>query len=208
MVSFLNKYGRSGRVQLRPQDIPDSLREGLMTVLAKWFTVTGSTSYLHFKLYEALYRRQPDTLSYDAEDYHSDIADMAEDCGWGEFYAICEAADDAIVPLNFGDDFESIRLAFAGDLNELLEVEAAPWRMKDGEILPTFPEDAGRVLDEASASAQQLTGQGVAVHLEKARRYLTPSHLDEENAVKEAVSAVEAAIKARASVQDFDSKMV
>jgi len=174
-----------------------------MAVLAKWFTTPGSASYLYSRVYAALYRRRPETFNYDAEDYLSDIEDAIGDCEWGEFYAICEAADSAIVPLYF-DDYELTRRLLWEDLNEVFEVEGAPWQMKDGEIVSNFPEDAQRILDEAGEAAKELGAQGVAIHLEKARRYLVPSHLDPENAVKEAVSAVEAAVEEKTGVDDLN----
>lgn len=104
-----------------------------------------------------------------------------------------------------GEDRSQARIAarlleqastYQDELNRLLGEEGAPWRMKNGHVVPAFPEEVEAVLDDATAAAEGLDRPGTADHLDRARRLLGLRPEPElRNAVKEAVSAVEAAVK-------------
>lgn len=139
-----------------------------------------------------------------------DVYDLIDDCQWGEFYQAIEASwsaielqrIDQIIPM---DTLETRRESFRTDINGLLEEEGAVWRLdKSGVVIPAFPLEVSSALVEAEAAASGLARPGAAVHLEKARLYLSPTG-DKENAVKEAVSALEAAVKAKSGDNDFDA---
>lgn len=138
-------------------------------------------------------RRRPDPNNWSAPNIQGEVEHLIYRSEWDEFYAICEVVPDAC---NVSNCDELI--------NKLFEEEGSPWRMTDGQIGPIFPDEVETVLVEAKAAVDEMQAEGPAVHLTKARRHLSPTSGDKENAVKEAVSALEAAIKAKSGHDDFD----
>lgn len=214
-MSFIRRHGTKSGVSLPRDDVPESLRVGLVNLLEqhRYNANFLSMQALQQTICRAL-RRRP---RY-ADDPFVEIEWTVNSCTWDEFYQICEtivAAIPAEVPLTLGDPIvrglAGPRFVanltfneFVDALNELLSDEGAPWRMSENHVVPTFPEEIEIALEDASQAADHLEGQGVRAHLKKARQHLSPTAGDLENAVKEAVSAVEAAVKEKAGVDDFD----
>lgn len=196
-MSFIRRYGRGHRrdEQLARDEVPESLKVGLLALVARLrgqgFVTWGAARE---SICHAL-RRRPDPSNWsEFPNVHDEVESIVYNSAWDEFYTICEALNDACNVVRLYED----------QLNSLLEEEASPWRVTDGEIGPAFPEEVEQVLQEASGAAQRMERPGAAVHLDKARRYLSPTSGDKENAVKEAVSALEAAVKAKSGLDDFD----
>lgn len=195
-MSFIRRYGRGHRrdEQLERDEVPESLKAGLLALVARLREgdfVTWGEAREH--ICRAL-RRRPDPSNWsEVPNVVYEVEQIVYNGEWDDFYTICEALHDAC---NVD--------AYERQLNALLDEERSPWRMTDGQIGPAVPEEVEQVLQEASEAARRMDRPGAAVHLDKARRYLSPTSGDKENAVKEAVSALEAAIKAKSGLDDFD----
>jgi hypothetical protein len=216
-LSFIRRYGSKRGVELPRDEVPDSLRVGLVNLLDGYryrpnFVSLGDA---YDKICHAL-RRRPSRV----EDAFAEIEWIAGNCSWDEFYQMCETVIEAIpaevlVTGDPGAGFQALRPSgfvpnttrqeFTDGLNELFAEEAVPWRIAENHVVPAFPEEVDQILDDATAAAGQLDRPGAATHLRKARQHLSPSSGDLENAVKEAVSAVEAAVKDKAGVDDIDA---
>lgn len=212
-MSFIRRYGTKSGVKLARNEVPDSLRVGFVNLLEKhrYDSDFLNLSVLHDNVCRAL-RMRP----YHPSDAFKAVEYAILTRSWDEFYEICEIAAKAI-PVDMmvtpgpGPGLQPTRFVpnptlgiFVEDMNEMLSEEGAPWRIAERQVVPVFPEEVERVLDDASAAVEKLERPGVAAHLRKARQHLSPSSGDLENAVKEAVSAVEAAVKEKAGMDDFD----
>ena len=217
-VRFIRRHGQKRDIILAPDEVPESLRVGFVNLLDEYqyrLNFVPSMFELHDRISRAL-RRRP----WRPNDPFEDIEWTINNCSWDEFYEICEQVLRAIPeqvllsppfsPFGLPAQFQSPKFVenstlpdFTNGLNDLLAEEGAPWRIAEGHVVPAFSEEVEGALEDASSVAQRLEGRGVHAHLRKARQHLGPSG-DKENAVKEAVSAVEAAVKEKAGVDDFD----
>ena len=242
---FRRKYGTKKDASLERDEVPVSLRSGLISLVKRLDALDVlDRSAFRYAYKEACRKlRQVPTNSFLSEEILTEFARLIEHSKWDEMYELCEllaggtqlfglarALDWGHLPAQeivneFSELLEKWKASgqekdpgyrkveraldkwrvLSEELNDLLEEEGAMWRMRHGEIVPVLPDEVDAVIDDAYSAAGALSGGGTRIHLQKARRFLGLRPDPElENAVKEAVCAMEAAVKDRSGINHFE----
>ncbi len=202
-VLFPNRFGLETR-KLIDSDFPDSARIGLWHVLHR-ITEKGRTEGW-VRIGEELLRinRIKDIITAnDADDrcYH-----LINDIDWKGLYIFCERVYKKILLPEIEHDYngnpetmvdlDEVRLDFEEDINQLFEEEAIVYRMKDGLFYRPGRFHSQKIASNAIIVLLDPRLQEARNHFNKSRAFFTKSpEADFPNSIKEAVSALEAAIK-------------
>ena len=198
MTTFSERLGFSApKTDLRDADFPDSLRHGLWDTL-RTFCFTDSRIYdvsrdtefsrafddLTWSLWFNFYRESIDTRPYYASDALQDIKRKFYSSRFNEAYDFVEFMADRSVG--------SSRDGLIQVCNEIFTRERSAFRFA-GPILVRVTDENQRI--EIASSIEQNKSVAVASHIARAAQlYSQQPNPDYRNSIKEAISAVEAAV--------------
>ncbi|MBA2880188.1 hypothetical protein HNR65_000495 [Desulfosalsimonas propionicica] len=203
-ILFPGRFGFENK-SLIDSDFPESARTALWFVLRRTVELNRSEGW--YRIAEELLRLHRIKQSY-SDDESSDLSyDILQKLAWTKVYIFCERVYDRLLKEEIEYDFngnpgtileiEAVRIDFEKDVNQLLAEESIVYRMKDGEFYRPGRYHSQKISSKAYRILQDPK-------LNEARRHFTKAKLffekvpqpDFPNAIKEAVSAMEAATKA------------
>lgn len=161
-----------------------------------------SPNDLHEK-FCALIRDEKEPWEYSDDGPWESLTKHLMVCAWLEFYDFVEMVGKLLLEMDdnpFAEADQRWFKTYQSRLNALLDEDDIGWSLADtGELGRQLPK---ALADRVAIAATKLSGarEAAAAHYKKAMRYLTQQPLDEANAIKEMVSAVESV--ARAIVPD------
>lgn len=207
-MRFSARYARkTGGQALVLEDAPKPTRIGYIKgVLSDFVSNSGGydrrkapldTHETHEK-FCALIRDEADPWDYDNESSWSSLNAHLKDCTWLEFYDFVEMVGKLLLEID-DDPFAASKQfwfkTYQVRLNALLEEDGIGWSLNDiSELHRQIP----KALEQrVRATAASVSGRYNAArsHYQKALVYLYQHPIDEANAVKEMVSALESVAK-------------
>jgi len=207
-MRFSARYARkSGEHSLVLEDAPKPTRIGYIKgVLNDFVANSGSKGRRKEPLdihethekFCALIRDEADPWDYDDESSWASLTAHLKDCTWLEFYDFVEMVGKLLLEID-DDPFATSKQfwfkAYQARLNALLEEDGIGWSLNEvSELHRHIPK---ALAQRVSATAVGISGRYDAArgHYQKALAYLYQHPIDEANAVKEMVSALESVAK-------------
>lgn len=215
-VLFPMRFG----VESRPvidSAFPDSTRTGLWYVLNRAVELNRIDGWV--RIAEELLRLHRVKKSF-TEDEASDLTySLINSLEWKKVYIFCERVYEKLLITQWGYDYDEeqhvicdldiVRSDFEADINQLLEEDAIVYRMKKGEFCRPGRLHFQKISSKASIVLQDPILSDACLHFNKARLFFEKApEPDFPNAIKEAVSAMEAATKHLFSARKNDFEKV
>ena len=215
-VLFPSRFGIESRSVI-DSDFPESARIGLWYVLSRavelnrtegWVQIANELLRLH-RLKKAF-----------AEDEAADLTySVIHQLEWKRVYIFCERVYEKLLTPQYSYDYndnqeieyelDQVRRDYEADINQLLGEEIIVYRMKNGEFYRPGRFHSQKIASKASVVLQDPRLRDARQHFNKARQFFEKApEPDFPNAIKEAVSAMEAATKHLFSVRQKDFEKV
>lgn len=203
-MRFSARYARkAGEQALVLEDAPKPTRIGFVKgVLSEFLANSGSygrrkepldVHETHEK-FCALIRDEADPWDYGSESSWAALTAHLKECTWLEFYDFVEMVGKLLLEID-DDPFATSKQfwfnAYQARLNALLDEDGIGWNLNEaGELHRQIPK---ALAQRVSATEASVSGRYDAArsHYQKAIAYLYQHPIDEANAVKEMVSALE-----------------
>ncbi len=207
-MRFSTRYARkSGGQSLVLEDAPKPTRIGYVKgVLHDFVAKSGGygrgkeplDAHETHEKFCALIRDEADPWDYDNESSWAALTAHLKDCTWLEFYDFVEMVGKLLVEID-DDPFTTPKefwfKAYQARLNALFEEDGIGWSLTDASELHRQIPIALSVRVKAAASSISSRYEAARAHYQKALAYLYQHPIDEANAVKEMVSALESVAK-------------
>lgn len=207
-MRFSARYARSsGEQALVLEDAPKPTRIGYIKGVLGDF-VANSSSYNRRKepldIHEthekfcAVIRDESDPWDYDNESSWKSLIAHLKECTWLEFYDFVELVGKLLLKID-DDPFNSSDKywykAYQTRVNALFEEDGIGWSLDNSSEL--YRQVPKALEQRITATSKNLSGRydAARAHYQKALAYLYQHPIDEANAVKEMVSALESVAK-------------
>jgi len=202
-ILFPSRFGIENR-PLIDSDFPESARTALWFVLRRTVELKRSEGWC--RIAEELLRLQRVKKSYE-DDEASDLSyNILHNLEWARIYIFCERVYEKLLTEQIEYDYnhnpetvvelDDVRKDFERDINQLLGEESIVYRMKNGEFYRPGRFHSRKIGSKAYRVLQDPILNDARRHFAKAQMFFEKApEPDFPNAIKEAVSAMEAAIK-------------
>ncbi len=202
-VLFPSRFGFESRA-VTDSEFPAHTRIGLWYVLSRAVELYRIDGWV--RITEELLRLHRVKKGF-TEDEASDLTySLINSLEWTKVYIFCERVYEKLLITAFGRDHDGdeavicpldiVRSDFEADINQLLEEDAIVYRMKEGEFYRPGRLHFQKIASKASIALQDPGLLDARRHFIKARSFFEKApEPDFPNAIKEAVSAMEAATK-------------
>lgn len=213
-VLFPSRFGIENRA-LIDSEFPETARIALWFVLKRTVELHRTEGWVRIaEEILRLHRLKRDYAEDEAEELSYSILQHLE---WTKVYMFCERVYETLLTAEFDYDYngnqevvcelEQVRRDFERDINQLLAEETIVYRMKNGEFYRPGRFHSQKIASNASRVLQDPILNDARQHFNKARVFFEKApEPDFPNAIKEAVSAMEAAAKCLfpAGQKDFE----
>ena len=215
-ILFPNRFGIENRSVI-DSDFPESARIALWFVLRRIVELNRTEGWV--RIAEEILRLHRLKKSYE-EDEAADLAySIIHQLEWTKVYIFCERVYEKLLTAEVEYDFngnpetvyelEEVRRDFERDINQLLGEETIVYRMKSGEFYRPGRFHSQKITSKAHRVLQDPILNDARRHFTKARSFFEKApEPDFPNAIKEAVSAMEAAAKHLFSTKPKDFEKV
>ena len=202
-VLFPSRFGIESK-PIIDSDFPESARIGLWYVLRRTVELNRTEGWV--RIAEELLRLQrlKKTISDDeAADLSYSVLNQLE---WKKIYIFCERIYEKLLCPQISYDYngnpetvyelDQVRQDYEADINQLLGEEAIVYRLRSGEFYRPGRVHSQKIASKASIVLLDPILRDARQHFSKARQFFEKvPEPDFPNAIKEAVSALEAATK-------------
>jgi hypothetical protein len=203
-MRFSARYkAQTGNTSLTLEDAPRPTRIGYIKGILGTFVGSQSrynkfvepleTSETHQK-FVALIRDEADPWEYDNQSAWGALTEHLKACTWLEFYDFVELVGTLLISIDedpFSERKQSYFSQYQTMVNTLLEEDGIGWSLNEASrFVRQIPKS---LVERVKKTDKQLEGRfdAARVHYKKAIKYLYQHPIDEPNAVKEVVSALE-----------------
>jgi len=202
-ILFPSRFGMEPR-SLIDSDFPESARIGLWYVLRRTVELNRTEGWV--RIAEELLRLERLKKAF-SEDEAADLSySVLNELEWKRVYIFCERVYEKLLTNQMSCDYngnpeieyelDQVRRDYETDINQLLAEETIVYRMKNGEFYRPGRLHSQKITAKASTILQDPVLRDARQHFSKARLFFEKApEPDFPNAIKEAVSAMEAATK-------------
>lgn len=202
-ILFPSRFGVEPRSVI-DSGFPESARVGLWYVLNRAVELNRTEGWL--RIAEELLRLERVKKSF-TKDEASDLSySVLNELEWKRVYIFCERVYEKLLTDQIGYDYngnpeieypiDQVRRDYEADINQLLAEELIVYRMENGEFYRPGRLHSQKIASKASTILQDPVLRDARQHFCKAQKFFEKApEPDFPNAIKEAVSSMEAATK-------------
>ena len=202
-IIFSSRFGIENK-PLSDSDFPESARVALWFVLRRTVELNRTEGWVRIaEEILRLHRLKKNYEENEAADLSYSILHQLE---WTKVYIFCERVYEKLLTAEIEHDFngnpevvyelEEVRRDFESDINQLLAEETIVYRMKSGEFYRPGRLHSQKITSKAYRVLQDPILNDARRHFAKAKIFFEKApEPDFPNAIKESVSAMEAAAK-------------
>lgn len=202
-ILFPSRFGIENK-PLIDSDFPKSARVALWFVLRRTVELNRTEGWV--RIAEEILRLHRMKKSYEETEAADLSYSIIHELEWTKVYIFCERVYEKLLTAEVEYDFnanpevvyelEEVRKDFEKDINQLLGEETIVYRMKNGEFYRPGRFHSQKITSKAYRVLQDPILNDARRHFAKARLFFEKApEPDFPNAIKEAVSAMEAAAK-------------
>ncbi len=202
-ILFPSRFGIENK-PLIDSNFPESARIALWFVLRRTVELKRSEGW--YRIVEELLRLHRVKKSYEDDEAPDLSYNILHQLEWTRVYIFCERVYEKLLTEEIDYDYngnpetvrelEEVRRDFERDINQLLGEESIVYRMKNGEFYRPGRFHSQKISSKAYRILQDPILNDARRHFAKARMFFEKApEPDFPNAIKEAVSAMEAATK-------------
>ncbi len=213
-VLFPSRFGIESKSVI-DSDFPESARIGLWYILCRNVELKRTEGWV--RIAEELLRLQRWKRTF-TENEAADLSySVLNEIEWKRVYIFCERVFEKLLSAQINYDYQGdpetvyeldlVRKDYEADINQLLGEETIVYRIKNGEFYRPGRLHSQKIVSKASIILLDPALRDARQHFNKARQFFEKApEPDFPNAIKEAVSAMEAATKHLFSTgqQDFE----